>query len=179
LIVGSVGRLTRQKGYEYLIKAIPSVLNSFPEVFFIIIGEGDLKKHLMDLSRSLGVQENVHFMGKVEDVLPYLKRMDLFVLPSLWEGLPTVLLESMACGVPVVATDIPGTNELVRDRENGWMVHPTNEDALAEAIINALSEPDTRERFGGQAKKTAANFSIICIADQYEDIYLNLITDGG
>jgi len=171
LVIGSVGRLTHQKGYEFLIKAAPEVINSYPKASFILIGEGDLRPQLEDLAAQLGVQERFRFIGKVEDVKPYLQRMDVFVLPSLWEGFPTVIMESMASGVPVIATDIPGTRELIQDGIDGWLVPPMDAGALSKTIMKTLSAPEEREVRAREAKIRVQDYSFDRIAKQYEDTY--------
>jgi glycosyltransferase involved in cell wall biosynthesis len=100
--------------------------------------------------------------------------MDLFVSSSLWEGLPTVVLEAMACSVPVVATRIPGTDELVRDGENGRLVPPYDGKCLSDAIIQALRTPVEQKRHVEQALKTIRQFSMEEIAGQYEKLYEKL-----
>jgi len=176
LVIGSVGRLTRQKGYETLIKAAPAILNAFPQAWFVLIGEGELRSRLEELTRSLGVHERFRFIGKVEDVRPYLRRMDLFVLPSLWEGLPTVILESMASGVPVIATDIPGTRELIQDGFNGWLVPVGDLKSLSDKLLQSLSEPILRETVAAAALSKIGQFSIDQMAQKYENLFHRLIS---
>jgi glycosyltransferase involved in cell wall biosynthesis len=173
-VIGSVGRLTKQKGYKFLIQAVPVVLNRFPNITFILIGEGEMHSQLEKLTRQLGVHERVVFIGKVEDVRPYLQRMDLFVLPSLWEGFPTVIMESMASGVPVIATDIPGTSELIKDHVNGWLVSSEDGEALVEVIIDAIMNPMKRMEFATEARSRIAQFSVNLISREYEKLFLEL-----
>ncbi len=163
--------MTRQKGYSYLIQAVPRLLSEAPDSRFVLIGDGDLLDELRQQSLKLGLQDKIEFLGKCEDVLPLLKKMDLFVLPSLWEGFPTVVLESMACGVPVIATDIPGTRELIQSGVTGWLVPPGDPQALAEAILEALKKPLLRQEIADHAWEMAKNFSMDVIARQYEDLY--------
>ena len=130
--IGSVGRLSTQKGYIYLIRAMPALLARLPNVRLEIVGEGELKPTLMAEIDQLGLQDRVVISPRLENVIPFLQSLDLFVLPSLWEGLPTVVMESMACGTPVLATDIPGTRELVLDGKTGWLVKPGDPSTLAD-----------------------------------------------
>jgi glycosyltransferase involved in cell wall biosynthesis len=171
LIVGTIGRMTRQKGFIYLIQAMPQILTALPNVRFVFIGSGELLVDLRQYTVKQGVEERVRFLGQCEEVLPLLKSMDLFVLPSLWEGFPTVVLESMACGVPVVATDIPGTNELIQSGITGWLVQPGDSRALSEAIIKALKAPALRAEIAQRAKEAVKAFSFGVIARQYEELY--------
>jgi glycosyltransferase involved in cell wall biosynthesis len=176
LVVGSVGRLTEQKGYIYLIEAASKVISILPNAKFLIIGEGPLRRCLQEYADALGISNSFIFVGPREDLVPLYSAMDLFVLPSLWEGLPTVILESMACGVPVIATNIPGTRELVRQGHTGWLVEPKDSKALAEAIIYALQHPDARDTIARTAAESVVPlYSMEHIANQYQAIYLHLL----
>jgi glycosyltransferase involved in cell wall biosynthesis len=103
--------------------------------------------------------------------------MDLMVLPSLWEGLPIVVLESFAHGVPVVATDIPGTRELVTNGVTGWLVQPADPDSLADGLLSALRDGTGRTRVREEARKKVVNFSVEKVAAQYKLLYEDLIED--
>ncbi len=174
-LIGSIGRLTNQKGYAYLLDAVPLVLEQIPNAHFIIIGEGENRKILEQQARDLRVSEHVTFTGQQEQVMPLLRKMDIFVLPSLYEGFPTVLLESIASGVPVIATDIPGTNELIKHKENGWLVPPMNSQALAMAIIESFHHPEWREQFKRNALQTVDKYRIEHVANEYLQLYKKLI----
>jgi glycosyltransferase involved in cell wall biosynthesis len=174
LIVGSIGRMTRQKGFIHLIQAMPRILSEMSDVRFVFIGEGELLNDLRQYTVKMGVQDKVQFLGQCEDVLPLLNKMDLFVLPSLWEGLPTVVLESMACGIPVVATDIPGTRELIQSGVTGWLVPPGDSRALSDAIFAALNAPLLRIEIANRAREVAKDFSISAIARKYEVLYQSI-----
>lgn len=178
LVVGSVGRFTTQKGYRYLIAAAPTVLERLPNVTFVLVGDGELRQELQSQALNLGIADKILFAGQRPDVLPLIKSMDLFVLPSIYEGLPTVVMESMASGVPVVATDIPGTDELVRSGENGWLVPARQPQELAQAIVAALENPHLRQLYAQRAKDTVAAFRIEAIAGQYEALYRAVLGEG-
>jgi len=170
-IVGSVGRLETQKGYTYLLEAIPKILTVCPQTNFYVIGEGSLHHDLEEKASRLKISSRIQFVG-IRDDIPYLlQEMDLFVLPSLWEGFPTVLLESMICNVPVIATDIPGTRELVRTGQNGWLVAPQDPAALADTIIEALNNPKLRETCSQQAALDVRRFTIENISEEYLQLY--------
>lgn len=176
LVVGSIGRLSEQKGYTYLIEAVPTVITAFPNARFLIIGDGELRNQLRCQAARLGLSDIIVFTGPRQDVESMLKMMDLFVLPSLWEGLPTVILESMASGVPVVATDIPGTRELIWPGETGWLARPRDPMSLATCIIEALSNPAKRAAVAQKAlQDVVPRFSIQHIAKRYEQLYYSLL----
>ncbi|MBC7227766.1 MAG: glycosyltransferase family 4 protein [Thermoflexales bacterium] len=174
-LVGTVGRLTEQKGYFYLIEAIPLVLKENPDVHFLIVGDGELSENLKQLAASRGITHRTIFAGARPDVEEILPCLDLFVSSSLWEGLPTVILESMAANIPIVATDIPGTRELIRDGHNGWLVPPRDAYALARAILEALKNKHLCEIFARRSSEVVLQFSIDSIAMQYERLFLSLL----
>lgn len=176
IVIGSVGRLTEQKGYCYLIDAVPTILQEYPNAYFLIVGDGHLKQELIEQADTLGVTTQVIFTGARTDVEELLLCMDLFVSSSLWEGLPTVILEAMACRVPVVATNIPGTNELVLDGVNGWLAPAKDSRALAETIVQALKNSRRWLKITTEANQTIRNFSVDSIAQKYEDLYTLMMT---
>ena len=176
-IVGSVGRLTEQKGYCYWIDAMSEIVKVFPQLEFWLIGDGELREDLEKQSERLGVRDRLKFLGKRSDVMDLLRQMDLFVLPSLWEGLPTVIMESMSQGVPVLATDIPGTREMIEDGKTGWLVQPQDPPALGKAMIRVLKDPLERLRVSQEALKMIDRFSIESVASQYQDLYQKIRAD--
>lgn len=176
-LVGSVGRLTTQKGYIYLLEAIPKVLTILPNVHFVIIGDGELHTELLEYARRLGIQDHVDFLGLRTDVPSWLRQMDLFVLPSLWEGLPTAIMEAMACGVPVIATDIPGTNELVQDGITGWLVPEKDPQRLAQTILFALENHQLRKFVTQNAMNNLNQFTIEEITNDYIKLYDDILEE--
>ncbi|MDD2523056.1 MAG: glycosyltransferase family 4 protein [Anaerolineaceae bacterium] len=177
--IGTVGRLAEQKGYTYLLAAIPSILEHHPQTRLIFLGDGELRSQLEAQTRQLGLQTHVEFAGQVDDVLARLPLFDLFVSSSLWEGLPTVIMEAMAVGLPVIATDIPGTREMISDTINGRLVPPGDPVALADAITGMIENPQMRQDFGKAGKKSVKKFSIEEIAKTYLELYESLLAGPG
>ncbi|MEM2795085.1 MAG: glycosyltransferase family 4 protein, partial [Thermofilaceae archaeon] len=176
LVVGSVGRLTEQKGYAFLLEAASQVIAKIPNVQFLIVGDGELREKLEQQIDRLGLRGRVILAGAHNPIEPIFKLFDLFVLPSLWEGLPTVILEAMASGVPVVATDILGTRELIRQGQTGWLARPRDPSSLAHCILEALSDPSKRAAIAQNAlQEVVSRFSLHHIANQYEQLYLDLV----
>ncbi len=171
VVVGSVGRLSEQKGYRYLVEAAARVLERLPQARFLLIGDGELAAELQAQAQSLGLSGRLIFTGPRRDVEELLPCLDLFVSSSLWEGLPTAILESMASGTPVVATDVPGTRELVRPGETGWLAPPGDGRALGEAILGALADPSGREKAAAGAAGILQAFSIETVAGAYCRLY--------
>jgi glycosyltransferase involved in cell wall biosynthesis len=174
-IVGTVGRLTEQKGYRYLIEAIPIVLDKIPKTQFIIIGEGTEAELLKALARKFKINNNIIFTGPRKDVDRLYQCMDLFVSSSIWEGVPTVILEAMASNVPIIATDIPGTNELIQHKWSGFLVPPKDPHALANAIIFHLETPNQRRDFIINGKKTIQKYLINDVSQKYNKLFKKLI----
>jgi glycosyltransferase involved in cell wall biosynthesis len=176
ITVGTVGRLTRQKGHAIFLEAAANILAARPEARFVIVGDGELRDYLHQKSAALGLGEAVLFTGARTDVERLYGAMDLFVLSSLWEGLPTVILESMSSGVPVVGTDIPGTRELITPDRTGWLAQPNDPASLTGCILDALADPAKRAAYAKAAlKEVVPRFSMARVADQYEALYDELI----
>ena len=136
-----VGRLTKEKNIPNLLNAVPKVLGVFPNTLFIIVGKGDERPNLKKLTVDLGIEENVIFTGAVPDVADYYYLSDLLVLPSNHEGRAIVLIEAMACGKPVISTDVGGTRDVIVDGKNGFIVPLGDSDAISQKIILLLSNP--------------------------------------
>jgi glycosyltransferase involved in cell wall biosynthesis len=172
-VIGSVGRLEQQKGYSYLIAAIPSILPIFPNLEVWLIGEGPLKGELEAQCGKLCVSEHVVFWGKRTDVPALLDRMDIFISSSVYEGLPTAVLEAMGSGVPCIVTDIAGTRDIVSDA-NAHIVGSMDSEALADGISLLLTTPTKRKQLVENAMKTVNRFRIDRIAKAYMEAYLKL-----
>jgi glycosyltransferase involved in cell wall biosynthesis len=139
-VVLSVGRLTDQKAFDVLIQAFSLVRKNHP-ARLLILGEGENRSDLEVLTRQLGLEQDVELMGFVPNPYPYLVKASLFVLPSRWEGLPTVLVEALYLGTPIVATDCPGgTREILKDGQLGRLVPVDDAPALAEAILGSMKD---------------------------------------
>lgn len=147
-VILSAGRLAEQKGYGYLLEAARTLLNKRDDLVFVIAGKGrresDLKRQAIDL----GIASSVRFLGFVENLDPYLKGCDLFVLASIFEGMPNVVMEAMAVGTAVVATDVNGVRELMEHGKTGLIVPPRDPQALADAIGTLLDSPRRCRDFG-------------------------------
>lgn len=167
-LVGAVGALVPQKGHQYLVEAAAEVIQQMPHTTFVIAGEGPLRDELQARVSELGLGRRFRLLGHYSDVPRLLCALDLFVMPSLWEGLPYALLEAMAVGVPVVATRIPGLVDLVEPGNTGWLAAPRSAEELAGAIVNALSEP-------GQSAIMAQNARARVLAEHTRERMLELL----
>jgi len=147
-----VGRLHTDKGLDVLLHAWKTVLKSHPSARLLLVGDesGD---HHKRISQSLGMESSVIFCGYQSDIRPFLARAQLFVLPSRREGAGYVLLEAMACGLPVVASDLPPIREYVADGETGRLIPPVDTERLAQALAGLLADADLRAEMGQRGLK--------------------------
>jgi glycosyltransferase involved in cell wall biosynthesis len=175
-VIGSIGRLTAQKGYDILLASVPAVLEARPDTHFVLVGTGADEAALRSQAQARQVAEHVHFTGARTDVEDLLTTFDLFVSPSRWEGLPTVILESIAAGIPLVATQVSGTVELVRAGVNGLLVPPEDSQALADALLDALADLPRYTR-GAEIvrREIRQRFSIQSIAARHQELYARLL----
>jgi glycosyltransferase involved in cell wall biosynthesis/predicted ATP-grasp superfamily ATP-dependent carboligase len=171
-VIGTVGNLYPVKGQTYLLKALPMVIKSFPNVTCMIAGRGELLGQLKAEAAELGLDGKVKFLGFRDDIPELLQELDIFVLPSLSEGLPLSALEAMAAGKPVVATDVGGTHEAVIDRHTGLLVPPEDPQALSEGILCLLRQPELAKIFGDAGRKRVEQiFSLETMIKRYEELY--------
>lgn len=174
--IAVIGRLHEQKGYQYLIEAVPKILKIHPSTLFLSVGDGPLKLELEELVLQNHVQENFIFLGHRNDIPEILSTIDILVLPSLWEGFPFVILEAMASSKPVIATNVDGTPEAVEDGKTGILVPPKDVNRLAEAIIFLLQNPDIAEEMGRAGhEKCTKYFSQERMTLKTQEIYESLI----
>ena len=170
-VIGTVGRLTPIKGHRFLIDAARGVLAEHPDTVFILIGDGESAEALRSLATRLGVSGNIRFLGWRPDVAEIISVVDIFVFPSLNEGMGRAVVEAMALGKPVVASRVGGIIDIVRDGENGLLVPPADSDELAAAIKSLLSDPAERERLGLEGKRQALLYDAERMVQRIEVLY--------
>jgi glycosyltransferase involved in cell wall biosynthesis len=174
-VIGTVANLKPHKGLSYLLRAATMVRDSLPGARFVIVGQGPLERELRATARDLDLDEAVIFTGFRDDVGRIVSIFDLFVLPSLHEGLSLALIEAMFLGKPAVVTSVGGLPEVVRDGEEGFLVPPADPVALARQIISLLSDPTLLESFGLQARRRAEVFQIGSAIERIENVYGELL----
>jgi glycosyltransferase involved in cell wall biosynthesis len=170
------GRLVPQKNYAMLLRSIKKVLREM-RAKLIIIGEGDQKANLIALAGSLGIAEHVHFTGFQENPFPYIVRGTVFTVSSAYEGFGNVIVEAMACGIPVVSTRCPsGPDEIITHDVNGLLVPVDDDDALAEAILSLLKDEALRKRLSQAGRARAEDFRLEKILKEYEDLFTEVMS---
>jgi len=161
ILIGSLGRLVWQKGFEYFIHAMPILIRDIPEAKFLIVGEGPLRQELEGQTRSLGIQDRLVFTGHRNDIRDMMAAMDIIVIPSLLEGFPMITLEAMAMEKPIVTTSIDGIMEQIRDGREGLLIAPKSPPALAQAVKRLVDNPDYARSLGINARaKVVRDFSV-------------------
>jgi glycosyltransferase involved in cell wall biosynthesis len=180
LAVGLVAKLWDGKGHHTLIKAMPDIIKEVPRVKFIFVGEGYLRRNLENQVTTLGLKDSVLFTGFRKDIPEITSIFDLAVLPSFFEGLGRSLLEAMVLSKPVVATNVGGIPEVVKDNLNGFLVPPGDARALAEAIIHLLKNKELRRRMGEEGRKQIdERFSTKKMVDNIEGVYRQILKEKG
>ena len=171
-LVGNIGRINTQKGMEYFVRACAILKKRAVNAKFLIVGEGVLEEQIKKLVSNLDLSDYVYFYGFSENVLNLMSKMDLVVLSSLWEGFPLTPIETFSVGKTIVATEVPGTLEIVKNNYNGVIVPIKNEEKLAEAIEIVLQNKDLRSMLENNAKATyEEEFSTKVFWRRYQELY--------
>jgi glycosyltransferase involved in cell wall biosynthesis len=174
-----VGRLVKEKGLPILLQAWATVRQRVKDAVLHIVGGGPLEPELQTLADRLGIVASVRFHGHQQAVLPFLQSSQLFVLSSYVEGLSNTLLEAMAVGLPVVATRISGSEDVVVVGENGLLVPPGEADALAEAIVSILNDPMRAAAMGQRGRQLVEQrCGLAHITDNYVQLYAQIVKNG-
>lgn len=177
-IVGTVGRLVEQKGFDYLLHAIPAILSQYPDATFLIVGEGNEHGRLEALARELNITENVVFVGQRSDMPNVYASFDVFVLPSIDEGMPIALLEALATARPVVATRVGAVPKLVFDGQTGLLVEARDIPALQGALLRLLGDTEKSKALGANGRQLVEqNYSAHVMAERYLKLYQRVKTN--
>jgi glycosyltransferase involved in cell wall biosynthesis len=172
VVVGAVGRLVPEKGFQYLLQCAPEVLARFPEAKFLLVGDGPLRTDLENLARKLGISSRVIFTGEREDMRALYDRMDIFVLPSLNEGMPMSVLEAMAAMKPVIGTAVGGVPTVVIPEQTGLLVKPADPAALVDAISRLIGDSKLRGSLAEKAQRLVIErYSSREMASKYCSLY--------
>lgn len=173
IVLGMAARLEPQKGCAHFLRAAKLVLKGMPDVHFVLVGDGSLAPRLEAMAKEISIGDRFHLLGHWRDMRCFYAALDLFVLTSLWEGMPYVILEAMASGRPVCATDIPGARELIRNGDTGALVPAEDDAALAARIIELLRNPDQRARMAARARQLVEKrFTTERFLEELQSLYL-------
>ncbi len=177
-VVGTAGPLEAVKGLPFFLGAAQRVLASIPNVQFLIAGAGPEEQNLRRLVRELGIVEAVTFVPNLYDFSTALEAMDIFCLPSLRQGLGTIMLDAMGRGIPVIATGVGGVYTAVKDNETGLVVPPSNSARLAERILELLNDPARARDLGVKAREVVRDeFNVERMVQQTADLYREVVEE--
>lgn len=167
-----IGRFAEVKNHKMIVKAFLNIIKIYPNAILQLIGDGVLKEEIIKLVKELKLQDNVEFIGLIDNVFPYLYNADIFILPSIYEGMPITLIEAMTTGLPIVATNVGGIPDMITNEENGVLIK-NDINVLFDALIKFINDKELREYCGNHAKMKAKEFSSKIMADNYLQIYKN------
>jgi glycosyltransferase involved in cell wall biosynthesis len=174
-VIGFVGWLLPIKGPAYLLKAMAHIWPEHPTASLVMVGKGELDVDLRAQALKINANGRIKFLGWREDIHEILPVFDLLVLPSLNEGMGRVLVEAMAAGKPVVASEVGGIPDLVKHGETGYLVRPADERALANGIKKLLNDPESARQMGQRGKEYCRQFSLEAMIQKLDDLYSELI----
>ncbi len=169
--IGTITRLMPSKGNQYLVQAAPAILARHPEVRIFIVGEGELQQELETQARALDLGDRLVFSGFMRDVAAALSALDIVIFPSLWEGTPLTVFETLAMGKPIVATDADGLLDVLTDRKDALIVPKANADALARAAGELIENQTLAQSLGQEAMKTGRRYDIAAFVRKMERLY--------
>ncbi len=176
VLVGAVGRLVAVKGHRVLIDAFELVAREEPSAALMLVGDGPLRDELKAAVRASGAVDRIRLVGERPIDATFYGGLDLFAYPSIAGAYGLVVLEAMACGVPVVASRLQGTDELIAEGENGLLVNPADPAALATTLLRLVRSAADRRRLGDRARRDAMQYSDTAMVQRYEALYRSLLS---
>jgi len=172
----AIGRLDRQKGFDWLLPLLPRIFAERPGHDLLLVGDGPERRPLLQQAMELGIARRVHFLGWQPNVAGLLKLADLLLLPSRWEGMPNVLLEAMAAGLPVVSTTVEGAAEILGPLAEGQLVPSQNGDSFQRQVLALTAASGRSSEFGRlNQQRVSQHFSLAVMAKAYEALYCQII----
>lgn len=175
ILIGNIGRLSEQKGMSYFIDAAEILSESYPEVRFVIVGDGELKDQLHEYVKSKRLQDMFLFLGYRNDIQNVISQLDFIVLSSLWEGLPLTPIEAYSVGKTVIGTAVDGTQEIIRDGVDGYLIEPRNARQIAEKMRVLIEQPEIRKKMEMRAmQRYQSEFSFKKLKESYLHYYEGL-----
>ena len=176
--IGVLASLTPKKGHQYLIHAFKKLAQANPNLKLHIAGAGPLKKNLENLCNQLKIGKSVIFDGFITNKWDWYPKIDLFILPSLWEGMPVCLLEAMSCELPIVATNVGGVSEIIENEINGLLIPPKDSDRIVKACQKFIDSPEYAQKTGKQNRENVnLLYSAEKMTQEYQNNYQSLYTN--
>jgi len=176
----TVARFHKQKGHQYLLDAILELKDDYPEAVFIFVGHGELEQEIASFIKGNNLEDHVRLLGARNDVPAIMNSCDIFILPSLWEGMPNTVLEAMSVSMPTIATSVDGTPELIIDRSHGVLIPSKNSGAIKQEIEFMLNNSEFRKSLGVAARKRIEDvFSLEKTTKSFADLYKKLMLRNG
>jgi len=175
VVVGTVGWLLPIKGSMQLLRAMGNIWNGRRDLNLVYVGKGELEEDLKAEAARLGVEDRVRFLGWRDDVHEIMPFFDVFVLPSMMEGMGRALVEAIAAGKPVIGTRVGGIPDLVKDGHNGFLVEPGEVDGLAEAIQKLVADENLRRAMGERGRAMAPAYSVERMIEKIDELYGSLL----
>jgi glycosyltransferase involved in cell wall biosynthesis len=177
-IIGTVSILRRKKGHHILLKAVPKILEAFPDTLFFFAGDGPQRDNIKSRIKKMGLEDKVFMLGIRNDIPDILKFIDIFVLPTLQEALGTSFIEAMALGKPVIGTDVGGVNEVIKDGVNGYLVKPEDPAELAAAVITMLKDRELAVKMGLEGRKMVEkDFTLERMNNRLFELYSSMLEE--
>lgn len=175
LVVGFTGRLTEQKGLHILIAAFALAHRQIPSLRLLLVGDGHLQDDLQSMANRMDIKDRVVFTGFRSDIAPLLISMDMFIMTSLWEGLSRSLAEAMYASLPIIATDVGGTSDAIRNNETGWLIPPDDVQSATVALLEVIRNPVKATELAGNGHRWARkNFDPQLMGDRISQLYETL-----
>jgi glycosyltransferase involved in cell wall biosynthesis len=177
----AVGRFEIAKDYRNMLRGFAAARERYPQAVLLLVGRGSLQTETEALARALSLGSGVRFVGVRDDVPELMSTADGYVMSSAWEGMPIVLLEAAAAGLPIVATLVGGNHEVVCDEETGFLVPPRDSDALGLAMLRLMQLPQTQRRAMGERGRehVRIHYGLDRVVDAWEELYRELLTRKG
>jgi len=177
----AVGRFEVAKDYPNMLQAFKMIVDKKQDTLLLLAGQGSLLEETRKLANELDLEDKVRFLGVRRDVPDLMNAADAYVMSSAWEGMPMVLLEAEACGLPVVATDVGGNSEVILNNKSGYIVPPGDSEALAATMVKMMALPEAERRAMGRAGRAhiEANYSLERVVDHWEGLYHELLQRKG
>lgn len=177
IVIGTYGRLEEEKGHRYLIEAIAQAARTFPRIILLVIGVGSSEPRLVKMARELNIEDHVKFLGERSDMFQLVTMIDIAVFPSLHEGFSVAILEAMAAGIPVIATSVGGTPELIKNGKDGILVAPENAGEIAGAIVRFCADKKYAASIASLArKKVERDFTEYRMLEMTEKLYAEVVS---